>query len=181
MDRQRAARAVDELLRAVGRDPATEPDLFGTGERVADAYADLCAGYAVDVDALVRENLIDQKGDGVVLLDGIALSTMCPHHLMPASGTATVAYAANDRIVGVGAIARVVDAFSRRLTLQETIGAEVTRALDKHLAPRWVSCRISMQHSCMSSRGERRHGARLVTLSILGDRDEATKTLGSAT
>jgi GTP cyclohydrolase I len=64
---------------------------------------------------------------------------MCPHHLMPASGTATVAYAANDRIVGVGAIARVVDAFSRRLTLQETIGAEVTRALDKHLAPRWVS------------------------------------------
>ena len=67
---------------------------------------------------------------------------MCPHHLMPALGTATVAYAANDRIIGVGAIARVLDAFSRRLTLQETIGAEVTRALYKHLAPRWISCRI---------------------------------------
>lgn len=180
-DRQRAARAVDELLRAIGRDPAVETDLVGTGERVADAYAELCAGYAVDVDALIAQNLIDQKGDGVVALDGIALATMCPHHLMPALGTATVAYASRDRIIGVGAIARVADAFSRRLTLQETIGTEVTRALYKHLAPRWISCRISMQHSCMSARGERRHDAKLVTLTILGDREEAQRALGGVT
>lgn len=178
MDRPRAARAIEDFLRAIGRDPSKELELAGTGERVADAYAELCAGYAVDVDALVRDNLIEQRG-GVVVLDGIATTTTCPHHLMPAFGTATVAYAANERIIGVGAIGRVVDALSRRLTLQEKIGDEVVRALYTHLAPAWISCRISMQHTCMSARGERRHGASLVTLSILGDREAAMRTIGS--
>ncbi len=178
MDRLRAARAIDEFLRALGRTPEREPELVGTGERVADAYADLCAGYDVDVDALMHENLIQQKGD-VVLLDGIATTTMCPHHLMPAIGTATVAYAPSDKILGVGAIARLVDAFSRRLTLQEKIGDDVTRVLHKHLSPAWVCCRISMQHSCMSARGERRHGARLVTFSVVGDRAAALHAMAS--
>lgn len=180
MDKAAAARAIDAFLLALGRDPAAEPELRGTGARVADAFADeLCRGYAVDVAALLRENTLEVAASGVVLLRDIAVSTTCPHHLMVATGVATVAYAPRGKILGVGAIARVVDAFSQRLALQEAIGEDVARALDAHLAPAWILCRIVMAHGCMTARGERRHGARLETVAVRGDRAAALATFGA--
>lgn len=179
MDKAAAARAIDAFLLALGRDPAKEPELRGTGARVADAFADeLCRGYAVDVDALLRENTLEVASSGVVFLRDIAVSTTCPHHLMLGSGLATVAYAPRGKILGVGAIARVVDAFSQRLALQETIGEEVAAALEAHLAPSWVLCRIVMSHGCMTARGERRHGAKLDTVAVRGDRAAALAAFG---
>ena len=177
MDQARAAAAIDELLRAIGRDPQTEPDLVGTGARVAEAYADLCSGYAEDPSALLADNLISQSG-GIIALRDIALTTMCPHHLMPASGSATVAYEANRHILGAGALARVVDVFARRLTLQEQIGEQVAESLWQQVRPKWVVCRLSMTHSCMTARGDRRHGARLVTVAVRGDRAAALSVMG---
>jgi GTP cyclohydrolase IA len=177
VDKQAAARAIEEFLRAIGRDPGADPELAQTGARVADAYAELCSGYSVDVAALLDENVIEQSA-GVVVLRDIATTTMCPHHLMPATGTAIVAYEPSARILGVGAIARVVDAFSRRLTLQEQVGEQVAEALFSRLAPRWAVCRLSMLHTCMSARGERRHGARLVTFAVRGDREAAMRAMG---
>lgn len=174
MDRQAAARAIEEFLVAIGRDPGAEPELRGTGARVADAFIDeLCAGYAVDVDALVRGNAIAADGGGVVELRDVALTTTCPHHLMAGVGKATVGFAPRDRILGVGAIARLLDAFARRLTLQETIGEGVVATIERNLAPRWVACRIEMTHACMTARGERTHGARLVTFAMRGADDAA--------
>jgi GTP cyclohydrolase I len=179
MDKAAAARAIDAFLLALGRDPAKEPELRGTGARVAEAFAEeLCRGYAVDVDALLRENTIEVASSGVVFLRDIAVATTCPHHLMLGSGLATVAYAPRGKILGVGAIARLVDAFSQRLALQETIGEEVAAALDVHLAPSWVLCRIVMSHGCMTARGERRHGAKLDTVAVRGDRVAALAALG---
>jgi GTP cyclohydrolase I len=180
MDRAAAARAIDAFLLALGRDPAKEPELRGTGARVAEAFADeLCRGYAVDVDALLRENTLEVATGGVVILRDIAVSTTCPHHLMLGTGLATVAYAPRGKILGVGAIARVVDAFSQRLALQETIGEEVAAALAAHLAPEWVLCRIVLSHGCMTARGERRHGAKLDTLAVHGDRATALAAFGA--
>src|SRR5439155_15941774 len=128
MDKAAAARAIDEFLIAIGRDPKTEPELRGTGARVADAFIDeLCSGYAVDVDALLRGNIIAQSGGAatIVELRDVAMTTTCPHHLMTGIGKATIGFAPKDAIVGVGALARVLDAFARRLTLQETIGEGV--------------------------------------------------------
>jgi len=174
MDRPRAARAIDEFLIAIGRDPKTEPELRGTGARVADAFIDeLCSGYAVDVDALLRGNVLGERGSGIVELRDVAIATTCPHHLMTGLGKATVAFAPKDKILGVGALARLLDAFSRRLTLQETIGEGVVAAIEKNLEPRWVACRIEMTHACMTARGERTHGARLVTYAMRGDTSEA--------
>ena len=92
-DRNAAARAIEDFLRAIGRDPARDPDLAGTGGRVADAYIDeLCDGYAVDVPALLRSNVIGGTSELVSVRD-IAVTTMCPHHLLPGEGRATVAFA----------------------------------------------------------------------------------------
>jgi GTP cyclohydrolase I len=177
MDRSRAARAIDEFLIAIGRDPKTEPELRGSGARVAEAFIDeLCSGYTVDVDALVRGNIIAQTSSSpmaIVELRDVAITTTCPHHLMTGIGKATIGFAPTDKIIGVGALARLIDAFARRLTLQESIGEGVVVAIEKNLTPRWVACRIEMTHACMTARGERTHGARLVTYAMRGDANEA--------
>lgn len=171
MDRTAAARAIEDFLRALGRDPKTEPELAQTGARVAAAWADeLLAGYDVNVDALV-EGAIIQDGTALVAVRDIPVVTVCPHHLMVSTGRATVAFAPNVRLVGVGTVAALVDAWSRRLMLQEAVGEEVVTTLHRHLSPQWVACRIVMSHGCMTARGERAHGSRVETVARAGGDD----------
>jgi GTP cyclohydrolase I len=168
MDREAAARAIDAFLRALGRDPERDPELAGTADRVASAWLDeLLQGYAVDVDALLSQNVFAGTSEVVVVRD-VPVATMCPHHLMPSSGSATVAFAPEEHLVGIGTVARVIDAFARRLAMQEQIGERVVAALQKHLAPRWTACRVVLSHACMIARGERSHGARVETLALAG-------------
>ena len=174
MNREAAADAIEAFLRALGRDPAREPELMGTAERVANAWVDeLLEGYDVDVDALLSKNVFAGASELVVVRD-VPVATTCPHHLMPSAGTATIAFAPDEHLVGVGTVAGVVDALSRRLGTQEQLGERVTAALQKHLAPRWTACRIVLRHTCMTSRGPRSHGTRVETLALAGsDVDEA--------
>ncbi len=177
-DRRAARAAIDDFLRALGHDPATEPELSRTGERVADAYIDdLCDGYAVDVEALLRKDAIGGKSE-VVALHGIAVATVCPHHLMVAGGTARVAFAPAERLVGLGTIVKVVDAFAHRLTLQEDIGQRVCEALVAHLSARWAACGLVLSHSCVSAQGPRRHGTHAETLAFVGDEASRSLALG---
>src|SRR5262245_1247358 len=137
MDRQAAARAIEDFLRALGHEPVG--DLAGTGERVADAWADdLLEGEAIDAGALLREGSIDVgDGDhGIVVVRNLAVTTMCPHHLLPAHGIGTVAYFPESRVAGIGTIAHVVDVLSRRLTLQERIGSGVVTLIGRELGAR---------------------------------------------
>lgn len=174
MDLDAAAEAIDAFLRALGQDPGRTPEIAGTGARVARAYAeDLLDGYGVDVDALLSSNVFAGRTELVVVRD-IPVVTTCPHHLMQSVGTATVTFAPEEHLVGIGTVARTVDAFARRLALQEQIGERVVAALQKHLSPRWAGCRLTLSHSCMVARGERTHGARVETIAIAGgDVDEA--------
>jgi GTP cyclohydrolase I len=175
MDRAGAARAIEDFLRALGHDPDADPTVAGTAARVADAWChELLAGYSVDVDALLAANVF-AGGTELVIVRDVAVATTCPHHLMPSTGLATVAIAPEEHLVGVGTVARLVDAFARRLALQESIGEHVVAALQKHLAPRWVGCRLVLTHACMTVRGERAHGSRVETVALAGgDVDEAT-------
>jgi GTP cyclohydrolase I len=93
----------------------------------------------------------------VVIVRDVPVATMCPHHLMPSAGYAVVAFAPREMLVGFGAISRVVAAYSKRLALQEQIGQNVVQAIDRHLAPRWVACRIVLTHSCMRTSGGANH------------------------
>jgi GTP cyclohydrolase I len=184
IDKKAAASAIEAFLRAIGRDPAREPELVGTGERVAAAFVDeLLDGYAVDPAALLARHKIEPaSGDLVVMRDAL-VTTTCPHHLMPAKGMATVAFAPRGAIVGLGALVQLLDACAHRLTLQEQIGERVVAALEDALAPAWAGCRLVLEHTCVVARGERRHGARVETVALSGalagdGRSAAERALG---
>lgn len=172
IDRSRAARALDEFLRALGRDPALEPALVGTGARVADAWADdLLAGYAVDPKALLEHESIALTAGAshppFVTLRELETVTMCPHHLLPSVGHVTLVYEPGARLVGVGTLSDLVDAFTRRLALQEDITGNLVDALMDHLGARGAAARLVLRHGCMLARGTRRH-ADVETIALRG-------------
>jgi GTP cyclohydrolase I len=176
IDRQAATRALDAFLSALGRDPQREPELVGTAERVALMYADeLLSGYAESPSDAVRPHVIE-GGSGIVALHDITVTTVCPHHLMPATGRVDVAFAPSGRIIGLGAVVKLVEVHAHRLVLQEQIGERVASTLSDELGARWVACRLVLEHTCMSARGERRHGVKVETIAYSGspaDRAEA--------
>jgi GTP cyclohydrolase I len=175
IDRSAAARAIEDFLRALGHAP--EGELAGTGERVADAWADdLLDGEAIDAAVLLREGSLamDAEGSGLVLVRDLAVTTMCPHHLLPAHGTATVAYLPGARVVGIGTIAHVVDVLAHRLTLQERIGDDVVALLVHELGARGALCRLALTHSCLIARGERKTGSIVETIAVAGTFASAT-------
>ena len=171
IDFDRARRGIEEFLRGLGHDPDHEPELARVGERVAEAWAnDLLAGETIDVEALLREGstTVNPGEKGAVVLRNLSTVTVCPHHLLPAIGSATVIYIPGERIAGLGTIARLVDAFARRLVLQEEIGERVAESLVRLLGARGALCRLSMMHTCLVARGERKHDARIDTVALAG-------------
>jgi GTP cyclohydrolase IA len=180
IDRARAERAVHELLIALGRQPDQEPDLRGTPARVVEAYTtELLAGYDVDVKALLADGEAvaqDTPGD-LIALTGVAVSTVCPHHLLLSHGTASVAYRPGKRLFGLGTLARLVNAYARRLSLQESIGENIAQALVEHGGARGAYCEIRLVHGCLVSRGERETKAELVTAARRGDIDSGELAL----
>lgn len=167
IDVERAARAIDEFLRAVGA-PIDDPELASTGRRVAEAYAhDLLAGYREDPAQILADSTASDA-PGLVVVTGIATATMCPHHLMPATGVVHVAYLPGERVVGLGALGRLVDCFARRLTLQEELGRAIARALSNDLGARGAAAIVDLAPTCLTARGDRRHGARAVTMAYEG-------------
>lgn len=173
IDREAAARAIADFLRALGHDPASDPELHQTPERVAEAYADdLLAGYGVDVAALIASGSLPADPNaprGIVVVRDIQLATVCPHHLLPSLGTATVAYLPGARLLGLGTIAALVDACARRLALQEQIGQDVVRALVSHGGARGAYCRIALTHGCLAARGARQTRASVHTTASAGE------------
>ncbi|HEX4334994.1 MAG TPA: GTP cyclohydrolase I [Polyangiaceae bacterium] len=172
VDRQKAEQAIHAFLTALGHDPAENPELARTPALVTEAYErELLAGYAIDVPALLTAEsgkLSPDEPRGLVVLRNVHVATLCPHHLLPGTGIATVAYVPGDRVVGIGALARTVEAFARRLTLQETIGEAVVRALVEHAGARGAYCRVELSHACLSTRGARQTEATLVTVARAG-------------
>ncbi len=180
-DRQRAARAIEEFLRAL--DYEIKDELAETGARVADAWLDeLVAGERVDAAKLIERGAIDlgPGPHGAVVLRDVRVATMCPHHLLPAHGRATVGYLPGRRVAGIGVIAQVVDALARRLTLQETLGREVARVMQDGLFAEGAFCRLALTHTCFTTRGENQHGAVVETLALLGRFDGDLRSMALA-
>lgn len=175
VDRRKAAQAIEEFLRALGHE--IEGNLEGTGERVTDAWADdLLQGEAVDAAALLRAGVIEASRyeRGLVVVRDLAVTTMCPHHLLPGFGSGLVAYLPGTRIAGIGTIGHVLDALSRRLTLQERIGGQLVELLVSELGARGALCKLSLTHTCFVARGERKVGAVVETLAVAGAFAEAS-------
>jgi GTP cyclohydrolase IA len=166
-DRKAAARAIEAFLRAVGA-PAGDPELSGTAKRVADAWIDeLLEGYGMNPEAVLQERT-ESSDTGLVVLCALETTTMCPHHLLPAAGIVHLGYVPAGSVVGIGALARLVDCFAHRLVLQEDLGRNVARALMEHAGAAGAACIVDLSQSCMTARGKRRHRARTVSFAWEG-------------
>lgn len=180
IDRARAERAVREFLLSLGRDVDGDAELRGTPERVVEAYSkDLLSGYDVDVAALLSEGeaISENELSGLVALSGIAVSTVCPHHLLLSNGSASIAYRPGTRLFGLGTLTALVNAFARRLSLQESIGENVVRTLVEHGGARAAYCEIRLVHGCLVARGSRQAGTELTTTARRGNLDAAELVL----
>ncbi len=171
-DLDAARRAISAFLEALGYDPQ-QPDLLGTPARVVEAYLkDLVVGEEVDVQQLIEQGSVSSNSAGLVIVRDITTMTMCPHHLLPAQGQATIAYLPGSRILGLGTVAQLVDAFSRRLTLQEQIGGAVTNALMNYAGARGAYCSLRFDHACLRLRGARQSDAIVETIHAEGQLSE---------
>jgi GTP cyclohydrolase I len=174
VDRARIARAVSELLVAIGEDPDRD-GLVRTPERVADMYAELCGGLHED-PARHLDVRFDAGHDELILVRQIPFASICEHHLMPFSGHAHVGYipGVDGRITGLSKLARVVDGFARRPQVQERLTTQIADAIEERLGPRGVVVVIEAEHLCMSMRGIKKPGAVTVTSAVRGIlRDDA--------
>ena len=161
--------AVRTLIAAAGDDPYRE-GLRDTPARVARAYGEWFSGYAVDPAELLRCVFTDAEDyDDTVLLRDIPFVSTCEHHLAPIMGKAHVAYRPDGWVVGISKLSRLVDAFARRLQLQERLTSEIARTLEKVLKPKGVAVIIEASHACMSTRGVNQHGVSMVTKCWLGE------------
>ena len=169
-----------EFLLALGQDPDRDAELRGTPARVVEAYSnELLSGYDVDVPGLLADGqaISENTSSGLVALSGIAVSTICPHHLLLSNGTASVVYRPGSRLFGLGTLAALVNAYARRLSLQESIGESVVQALVQHGGARAAYCEVRLVHGCLVARGSRQTSAELITTARRGDVDAAELAL----
>jgi GTP cyclohydrolase I len=161
--------AIRTILASTGDDPLRE-GLIDTPARVARAYGEWFGGYGIDPASLLERVFTEADGyDETILLRSIPLVSTCEHHLAPILGVAHVAYRPNEHVVGISKLSRLVDAFARRLQLQERLTNQIAHALDDALSPRGVAVVIEASHGCMSTRGVRQHGSSMVTKCWLGE------------
>ena len=161
--------AVRTLIAAAGDDPGRE-GLADTPARVARAYGEWFSGYAQDPAAILARTFGEAEDyEETILLKDIPLVSTCEHHLASIAGRAHVAYRPAGRVVGISKLSRLVDAFARRLQLQERLTVQIARTIDEVLKPRGVAVVIEASHGCMSTRGVNQHGVSMVTKCWLGD------------
>jgi len=176
VDRERIARAVVEILAAVGEDPSRE-GLSETPARVGDAYEELFAGVGIDPQTLLAETMpVESTPAGTqsdaVIVTNIALRSVCEHHLLPFVGQAHVAYLPDAVLIGLGRISRVVETLAARPQFQERLGEQIASALDEALSPRGVLVMIDSSHQCVTARGVGQMSSRTITVASRGELSE---------
>jgi GTP cyclohydrolase I len=166
--RDEAEAAVETLLRWAGDDPARE-GLRETPARVARAFEDWFSGYNEDPEDYMKRTFEEVDGyDEMIVLRDIRFESHCEHHLAPIIGKAHVGYLPTNRVVGISKLARVVEAYARRLQVQEKMNAQIANCIQKVLEPKGVAVVIEAQHQCMTTRGVHKPGVTMVTSTMLG-------------
>ena len=166
--REEALEAVETLIRWAGDDPTRE-GLAGTPERVVSSFQEFFEGYAVDPREILERTFEEVEGyDEMVLLRDIRFESHCEHHMAPIIGVAHVAYMPDNRVVGISKLARLVEAYARRLQIQEKMTAQIANTIDEVLNPKGVAVVIEATHHCMTTRGVHKPGTSMVTSRMLG-------------
>lgn len=159
---------VKTILLELGEDPARD-GLLKTPDRVAKSLQELTSGYAVDVDKLINEALFDVPYSEMVLVRDIDFYSLCEHHLLPFFGKCHVAYIPNGKVIGLSKIPRMVEAFARRLQVQERLTSQIADIILTKVKPLGVAVVMEARHLCMEMRGAQSKNAPTVTSAMLGN------------
>ena len=166
IDKERIAAAVREILYAIGEDPERE-GLLDTPRRIADSYEEIFAGLTTDPRQLLKVGF-EESHDEMVVLRDIPFYSMCEHHFLPFHGVAHISYVPRGRVVGISKIARLVDAVARRPQVQERLTCEIADTLMAVIEPEGVAVAMDAEHLCMTMRGIKKPGSRMVTSALRG-------------
>jgi len=166
--KEQAEEAVRTLIRWAGDNPDRE-GLLGTPDRVTRSYGEFFAGYKENPAEYLARTFEEVEGyDEMIILKGIRLESYCEHHMVPITGVAHVAYMPDSRVVGISKLVRVVDAFSKRLQIQEKMTQQIADTINQALQPKGVAVVIESSHQCMTTRGVHKDGVTMITSSMLG-------------
>ncbi len=165
---EEAEAAVQTLIRWAGDDPSRE-GLLDTPRRVAKAYRELFAGYDATPEDILAKTFSDVAGySDMVIVKDIGFHSHCEHHMMPFHGVAHIAYIPESGVLGLSKMARLVNLYARRLQTQETMTAQIAKALDDTLRPKGVAVILEAEHMCMAMRGIQKQGVKTITTTFIG-------------
>jgi GTP cyclohydrolase I len=174
--REEAEAAVRTLIEWAGDDPDRE-GLLDTPQRVVRSYEEFFKGYALEPEEVLRRTFEETDGyDEMVLLKCVTFESHCEHHMVPIIGVAHIAYIPNNRVVGISKLARVVEAFGKRLQIQERLTKQIAKTIDQVLDPKGVGVVIEAKHQCMTTRGVKKPDVSMSTSCMLGRFRENPKT-----
>lgn len=175
-ERAEAEEAVRTLLRWAGDDPTRE-GLIDTPARVARAFEEFFAGYREDPLEYLERTFEEVEGyDEMVVLRDIRMESYCEHHLAPIIGKVHIGYLPDHRVVGISKLARVAEAYAKRLQIQEKLTAQIANCIDEVLQPKGVAVVIEAEHQCMTTRGVHKPGVTMTTSRMLGAFRESSDT-----
>jgi GTP cyclohydrolase I len=158
---------IQRLLSELDEDPLRS-GLRETPRRVAESLDFLTSGNRVDLDYILGKAVFEEGYDELVVVRDITFYSLCEHHLLPFFGVAHVGYLPRGRIIGLSKIPRLVDAFARRLQVQERMTSEIAQTLQRHLEPQGVAVVLEADHLCTMMRGVEKPGNRTITSSMTG-------------
>jgi GTP cyclohydrolase I len=158
---------IREVIEALGENPSRE-GLVRTPERVEKALRFLTSGYSADIGKIVNGAIYEVKYDEMVIVKDIEFFSMCEHHMLPFYGKVHVAYIARNKVIGLSKLPRIIDAFARRLQIQERLTQEVAQCIQDLLDPLGVGVIAEAQHFCMMMRGVEKQHSGTVTSAMLG-------------
>lgn len=168
---------IEQMLNELGEDPKRE-GLLKTPERVEKSLKFLTSGYQIDINELVNGALYNESYDEMVIVKDVDVFSLCEHHMLPFVGKCHVAYLPQGKIIGLSKVPRLIDAFSRRLQVQERLTTQIAKCLQDILQPAGVAVVIEAMHLCMSMRGVEKQNSYTTTSSMLGCFKEDARTRG---
>jgi GTP cyclohydrolase I len=163
------------LIASIGEDPDRE-GLRDTPRRAAQAFQFLTKGYREDIDKLVNNALFTADTNELIVVKNIELYSLCEHHLLPFIGKCHVGYIPNGKVLGLSKVARLVDAFARRLQIQEKLTKEIAETIQKYTNAVGVAVVIEAQHLCMMMRGVEKQNSVMTTSCVLGELHDHPET-----
>jgi len=165
-----------EVLIKLGEDPQRE-GLLDTPKRTANAFSFLTSGYQANIDEILTQAVFHEKYDEMVVVKDVDVYSLCEHHLLPFFGKCHVAYIPDGTIIGLSKIPKIIEAFSRRLQVQERLTTEISSAIHDKIRPKGVAVVVEAFHLCMAMRGVEKQNAYAITSSMVGlfRHDERTR------